>query len=206
MPIKPRLTLAELQATDCYTELTPRQKVLVDTFVTSGGDRLLATQTAYKTASGEVARVMAYRAFATPRVIAALAAYFQSEPLEDFKAEVRRAYRSRKLTIAQVRAMELHADMNGWASASLPSVHGRDTRLPEPDQETPKTSKPRRVDAGVTDAPALKVADLGRFTVGESVWQEDEEYHVHQVTADGQLVSVIGPDGQVTIVLPKSTE
>jgi hypothetical protein len=125
---KDRLTLEQFRAEQCYLELTPKQKKLVETFISSNGDRVLSVMAAYATKSEANARILAYEFFASPRVVAALAAYFQDDPLESFKADLRKAYRNSKLSVAQVSAMELIAKVSGWGAASLPSglLHGHD--------------------------------------------------------------------------------
>lgn len=140
---KERLTIEQLRAEQCYIELTQKQKKLVETFISSNGDRVASVMSAYATKSRENAQILAYQFFTSPRVVACLAAYFQDDPLESFKAEVRRAYRNKKITVAQVRAMTLHAELNGWGSASLPSLHGRDSAEPVAESESPRPVAPQ---------------------------------------------------------------
>jgi hypothetical protein len=132
-----RLTLEQLHETQCFIGLTSKQKRLVEAFVESNGDKTASVLAAYAVKNARNAQILASQVFASPAVVACLATYYQDDPLESFKAEVRRAYHNKKLTVAQVRAMTLHADLNGWGSASLPkdSLHGRDV---EPSTEDPE--------------------------------------------------------------------
>jgi hypothetical protein len=114
MPTKERLTLEQLQATPVFGDLTQRQQKLVETFIATNGDRIASVLAAYSVKTPSSARILAYEYFSSPRVIAAIAAYFQTSPLESFKAEVRKAYRNSKLSVAQIEALKLHAVLNGW--------------------------------------------------------------------------------------------
>jgi hypothetical protein len=115
-----RLTVEQLKQQRCFRILTPKQQMMVLTFIGSDGDRVLAVLSAYQVKSPEVARVLAYEFFENPKVIACLAAYFQDDPLEMFKEDVRRAMHNRRLTVAQVAAMRLYCEMNSWKPGSLP--------------------------------------------------------------------------------------
>ena len=70
MRTKDRLTLEQLRAEQCYLELTPKQKVLVDTFIATNGDRVASVLAAYSTKSKENAQIMAYTVLSSPRVVA----------------------------------------------------------------------------------------------------------------------------------------
>lgn len=183
MSTKDRLTLAELKATTVWTDLTSKQKVLVETFIQNGGDRVKAMLAAYAIKSPETARVLAYEYFTSPRVVACLTAYFQGDPLEDFKADVRAAYRNKDLSVAQVRALELHAKINGWASDSLPSFSKA-----EPENIKPTSKAAPAVDNAVGGPIAPK-----RFAVGDRVTERDEQGVLHKgivtkVDEAGQIV------------------
>ncbi len=128
--IKERLPLEQLAQERCYLDLTPKQQKLVKTFIESNGNRILAVTTAYDVKNAEVARVLSYEVFANPKIIACLAIYFQDDPLDVFKREVERAWRNRRLSVAQVQAMKIYCDLNGWGSGSLPNLHGREPAKP----------------------------------------------------------------------------
>jgi len=145
---QPRLTIEQLRAEQVFVELTPKQKTLVENYISTNGDRVKSVLAAYETKSEQNARVLAYELFSSPRVVACLAAYFQSDPLESFKADVRKAYANKKLTIAQVSAMKLHAEINGWTSASLPNW--RDAAEPTPKTKNPEATSDNRIPAGAT--------------------------------------------------------
>jgi len=150
MPTKERLSLAQLRAEQCFLDLTPRQKKMIEVFVESDGDKVLAVTTAYTPKSAEVARVMSYELFESPKVIACLTAYFQDDPMDVFKRAVRRAMTRKRLTVAQVTAMKLYCDLNGWGSKSLPNTHGHDSAEPTADSETPRPALDSRVPPGAT--------------------------------------------------------
>lgn len=127
METRQRLTLDELMETAEYQELTPKQQLFVATYVAGGiatgkYDRLDATQKAYVCKSIESARVMSYTMMGNIRVIAAINRHFNAEPIEEFLKEVNRAIRNRKLSIAQLQALKLKADLLGF-SARLPGTN-----------------------------------------------------------------------------------
>jgi hypothetical protein len=122
--IKERLSFEQLKQEPCFTNLTPKQRLMIETFIASNGDRVLAVKTAYNAKTLDIARVMAYELFENPKIIACLAIYFQDDPLDVFKRDVQRAWRNKRLSIAQVQAMKLYCDVNGWGSGSLPNLHG----------------------------------------------------------------------------------
>jgi len=179
---KERLTIEQLRAEQVFTDLTPRQQKMIETFASSG-DRIQAVLAAYNAKSPEVARVMAYEFFANPKVVACLTVYFQDDPLEVFKREVRRAYHNKNLSVAQVQAMKMFCDLNGWGAASLPDLHGRDA-----DGE-PETSKPQPV------APAVPGPTTNRFQVGDIATQDGERYRITAVDENGKPTAVdsLGP-------------
>jgi hypothetical protein len=150
MPTKKRLTLDQLHATQCFLALTPKQKKLIEAFIETNGDRTASVLAAYDVKNTRNAQVLAYQIFASPNVIACIAAYYQDDPLESFKAEVCKAYRSKRITVAQIRAMVLHADLNGWGSATLPkeSLHGKDAKSSEPESPVENDTTDKQIPEG----------------------------------------------------------
>jgi hypothetical protein len=178
-PKHEKLTLAQLRETQVFIALTPKQKRAVQVFVETNGDRQASVLAAYKVKNARNAAILSSQVFASPAVVACLAAYFQDEPLESFKNDVRKAFINRKITVAQVRALELLAELNGWGSASLPknSLHGRDA---EPSTEEP--------------LPPIENGAAPVFTVGMLVQERspDGVLHTGKVTA-------VAVDGTPTI-------
>jgi len=177
---KERLTLEQLRAEQVYIELTSKQKVLVDTFIQTNGDRTASVLAAYATKSKENAQIMAYTVLSSPRVVACLSAYFQSDPLEDFKAEVRKAYRNRKLSVAQVDALKLHAELNGWSAETLQGLYKSKVST------APEISKPQPVAQATADVPIFPP----RFQVGETCYQDGKPYRVLTIDENGQPSAV----------------
>lgn len=154
---RPRLSIEQLREEDVFLDLTPRQKILIETYVTSNYDRVLAVQKAYNPKTAEIARTMSYEVFATVRVIACLACFFQDEPLKTFQDTVRRAYRQKKLTTAQVSALELLAKVSGWGVALPGVIHGRKAEPDEPAVENSKApAAPVAASAPVVVPPKAK--------------------------------------------------
>jgi hypothetical protein len=156
---KERLTLDQLRATECWADLTRKQKLVVLAFIALDGDKTAAVQVAYNTRSEHNAQILSYQVFESPRVVAALTAYYQSDPLDSFKSDVRK----------------LFCELNGWGSASLPNMHGRDVQ-PEPSTDEPEAVEP--------------VAPQQTFTVGQRITERDSAGIEHI-----GIIKSLTPDG-----------
>ena len=109
-----------------YRALTPKQQLFCATYIAGGlatgvYDRLDATQKAYVCKDAESVRVMSYAMMGNIRVIEALNRHFNTDPVEEFLQEVSRAIHNRRLSIAQVQALKIKADLLGYA-AKLPGA------------------------------------------------------------------------------------
>jgi hypothetical protein len=152
---KKRLTLEELEATEEYLRLTPKQRMFVATYCTGGRDTgnydpVSATLTAYKCKSPEVARIMSYSVMANIRIVAALNRYFAKEPIEEFLLLLDRAINNKKLTMAQLGALKLRCDVLGLvnrlpsnAKVLRPNVLA-DAQEKPPKNITPKVNTPSK--------------------------------------------------------------
>jgi hypothetical protein len=186
-PTHARLTLDQLRETQVFMTMSIKQKRFIEAFISNGGDRIAAVETAYDTKDRKNARILSYQVFSSLNVIACLAAYYQDKPLDLFKAEVLRAYRSRKLTVAQVYALRLLADINGWGSASLrDALHGRDAK--------PSTEP----------VAAAEVAEAAEVAVDDSQFRAPKKFQVGDLiveTADGVVhrgrVTKVDAEGRI---------
>jgi hypothetical protein len=123
-----RLTLAQVKDTQEYSLLTGKQQLFVETYVQSGIDTgtydpITSTLTAYRCKSRENARVMSYALMSNLRIIATLNRHFNREPIEDFVIQIDRAIQNKKLSIAQMQALKLKADVLGYG-CRLPGADG----------------------------------------------------------------------------------
>lgn len=137
MDDRKKLSLTELEQTQEYQQLTPKQRLFVATYCDGGirngvYDPVSATQMAYKCKTPESARVMSYALMGNIRIIAALNRHFNAEPIEQFLVEVDRAIRNKHLSVAQLQALKLKADLLGF-SARLPGVNNTPTGVLPPD-------------------------------------------------------------------------
>ena len=115
-----------MQETPEYQKLTQKQRLFVATYCQGGilngqYDPIEATRTAYQCKTPEIARVMSYSLMTNIRIVAALNRHFNTEPIEEFITLLDRAIRNKKLTTAQLRALELKADILGFR-ARLPGT------------------------------------------------------------------------------------
>jgi hypothetical protein len=132
-----RLTLEQVKDTQEYSLLTGKQQLFVETYIAGGigtgtYDPISATLISYNCKSRENARVMSYSLMANIRIVAALNRHFNREPLEEFLIQVDRAIQNKKLSIAQLNALKLKADICGY-SARLPGTDRQATDAIPPD-------------------------------------------------------------------------
>ena len=132
-----RLPLTELQNTQEYQRLTPKQRLFVATYCEGGMvdgnyDPVAATQTAYACKTLEIARVMSYTLMANIRVIAVLNRHFNAEPIEEFLVQIDRAINNKHITLAQMQALKLKCDILGYANR-LPGAPGKPRNVIPPD-------------------------------------------------------------------------
>jgi hypothetical protein len=116
-----RLPLVELEKTQEYQRLTPKQQLFVATYCEGGlatgtYDPIAATRTAYECKSMEVARIMSYSLMQNIRIIAVLNRHFQTEPIEAFMVTLDRAINNKKLTVAQIQALRLKCEIMGFGT------------------------------------------------------------------------------------------
>ena len=112
---KARMTMDDLRLTPEFRKLTSAQKMMVETYIASGGDKILAVRSAYATKSHEVARVMSYEAFQSPRVRAAINLLEQKSAFDIFIEKVDSLIdKGTRITDAEVAALALEAKLKGW--------------------------------------------------------------------------------------------
>ena len=135
-----RMPLAELETIQEYQRLTPKQRLFVATYCEGGlttgtYDPIAATRTAYECKSVEVARIMSYSLMQNIRIVAVLNRHFGTDPIESFVVMIDRAINNKKLTVAQVQALRLKADVMGYRT-SLPGQAPMSAALREAKEET----------------------------------------------------------------------
>jgi len=143
-----RMPLAELELTQEYQRLTPKQKLFVSTYVASGildgiYDSVAATNTAYRCKSMEVARIMSYSLMQNIRIVAVLNRHFNTTPIEAFLVQVDRAILNKNLSTSQLGALKIKADLLGYA-ARLPSVDRQGVGIVPPDVLEAEKKKRKR--------------------------------------------------------------
>lgn len=140
-----KLGLDELEQTQEYQSLTPKQRLFCATYCAGGllngvYDPVAATQTAYVCKNAESARVMSYALMSNIRIVEVLNLHFNSEPVEQFIVQLNRAIRNKNLTQAQLWALRLKADIMGF-TAKLPVVTDKQPEIPTDVQEATKEAR-----------------------------------------------------------------
>lgn len=153
---KKRLTVEELEQTQEYQRLTPKQRMFVATYVggglsTGNYDTVSATMTAYKCKNAEVARIMSYSVVANIRIVAVLNRHFAKEPIEEFLTMLDRAINNKKLTPSQLGALQLRCAVLGYANR-LPNKG----RVLRPDVVEDAREKPKKAIAPKPVTPSKK--------------------------------------------------
>ena len=143
-----RMPLAELELTQEYQRLTPKQKLFVSNYVAGGildgvYDSVASCNVAYRCKSVEVARIMSYSLMQNIRIVAVLNRHFNTTPIEAFLIQVDRAILNKNLTTAQLGALKVKADLLGYA-ARLPSVDRQGVGIIPPDVLEAEKKKRKR--------------------------------------------------------------
>jgi hypothetical protein len=154
--IEQRLTLDELRDTMEFQHLSPKMQMWVSSYVQNflnNGtfDPVFATRTAYAGKNAENIRRIGYQMLSTPKVLFALNRFFGYSPEQAFRKAVEKAIYNRRLTNAQIRALELQCRMSGYGCANPPNRNGYKPKAAEPEakveSETPRADETRQVPA-----------------------------------------------------------
>lgn len=137
-----KLTLEQLRQFREYRDLTNRQKLFMEAYITNGEDRVKATLASYRCKNEEVAKSFSHRVIAMRGIVACMVLYYNDEQDDHFAATLLAMIKTGKITTEQVRAAQLYADVKGYAR--------RDPHVGTPvnifrEQEVVKEKKPRVV-------------------------------------------------------------
>ena len=137
---KEPMTLEAFHAEMAYKTLTPRQRKMLDEYLTNGYDRTAAILAAYSVSNRRTAQQQAPKYFASRSMLAALAVYFGTDDREQFKAMLIRAVHSHRLTPQDAVVLRLLAQTSGFVGkdsepevpteSKIPSTSAPDTRVP----------------------------------------------------------------------------
>jgi len=146
------MSWAELEKLPECQHLTKKQKLFVAEYcesglVTGNYDPVAATQTAYECKTPEVARIMSYALMSSVKIIAVLNRHFGTEPIEQFMVTLDRAITNKKLTMAQILALRLKAEIQGFTSR-LPDRQPINAGFIEAQETTKKVRKVKNKAAG----------------------------------------------------------
>jgi len=119
--VNQQLNAYELSQTVEFGHLSPKMATWVLTYVqnyldTGTFDPLAATRASYECATEESARTFGYQLMANPKVLITLNRFFGNSPEQSFLEQVEKAIYSRKLSVAQVDALKLYSNLQGWSS------------------------------------------------------------------------------------------
>ena len=123
-PLRGVMSLDELKRQRCFLDLTERQKLLVESFIVSGGDRTFAVQAAYHVANRESARALSYEMLSGTYVTDVLNTFWGRTPREILQQQVDRLCRKKKPTVAEVNALRLKCELAGFTPENMPRVNG----------------------------------------------------------------------------------
>lgn len=154
------MPLSELEKTEEYQRLTPKQRLFVSTYVNSGlltgiYDAVEATRTAYKCKNLEVARIMHYALMSNIRIVEVLNRHFQTAPVEQYLRLLDQAIRNKRLTPSQLEAIRLKGTIMGFVTRA-PGAHGKASGAIA--SFLPKESKPKRKGAKPGPKPKSETA------------------------------------------------
>ena len=153
---------AELEASPCWSRLSPQQKSWVVVYIATGGDPVQATSFAYRCSSPKNARCLSYEIRKSEAVVEAL----------NFWA----GKSERDLILEQVRENLRNSEPGSIAAAKFMAMRIQLTGLTEP------AAKPPAVDCGTLDPEPT------RFKVGDICIQDGTNYRVTKVDAVGKIL------------------
>jgi hypothetical protein len=96
-----------------YKDLTPKQQVFVDNYVTNGCDKFKAARAAYTCKADKNADILSYRVLAHPGVTFVIGLYFGNDPAQMFTDYLWHMICKRRITRDQLTAYMLYADIRG---------------------------------------------------------------------------------------------
>lgn len=166
----PAMSLEALQQTREFQACTPKQRLWISGYVSSGGDFHFATRSAYDSRCELNAQILSHKVRVQSAVVAALRLWDptygkeveldEREEREQFFAAIKRKILRGKLTIADVEAIKMVCRERHWSTPeNLP--RGRNGYTPKP--------KPK-------------------FQIGDEVIQEGIRYRVTKVDAAGKVL------------------
>lgn len=152
-----RISLDELRTTPEYIRLTPKMKMFIDSYCSAGAidgnfDAVAAINQAYRCKSYEVARIMSYSILANIKIVAVLNRYFGTEPVDSFLANLDRAVRNKRLTLAQLGALRLQCDVLGIGT-KIPANFGGQPPKADPPVKDKRSKKPKKTTSTKSAAP-----------------------------------------------------
>lgn len=159
-PLKGAISIDELKTQRCFLDLTERQKLLIESFIVSGGDRLFATKSAYDVANHETARILSYEMFGNPNITNALNVFFGRSTFEILKREADRLCRKKSKTVAEVEAFRLKCQLNGISPEVLSDGLRVNGYTPKSRREVPVGCRPilkSGVEVGYLNAKGQRV-------------------------------------------------
>jgi hypothetical protein len=180
--IEPRMNAMDLAQTVEFRHLSPKMAkwilTYVQRFLEAGVlDPIAATKASYVCKTDESTRTLGCQLLANPKIILVLNRFFGTTPEQAFLKQVQNAIYNRKLTIAQIRALELQCQVLGLANGFPRS---RDINLSELDsQPKHRRGRPRK------DASTEAEAPTTRFKVGDLCTQAGKKYRVTSIDAKG---------------------
>ena len=167
--VNQRMNAQELSQTVEFAHLSPKMAAWVLAYVqsfldTGTFDPLSATKASYHCSNDESARTFGYQLMANAKILLTLNRFFGESPEQSFLKQVEKAIYSRRLTIAQVRALELLCRANGWANG-IP--RSKNIKLSEPEVAE---------DAEADESSVALAAQL--FPIGAVIVQDGKRYEV----------------------------
>jgi len=155
-----RLPIEELEKTQEFQKLTPKQQLFVRGYVESGRlhggyDAVFATLGAYECKSPEIARIMSYTLMQNIRIVAVLSRHFGTTPVEEFLLTLDRAIHNKNISLAQVEALRMKCSILGYENR-LPTRHKSIHSITEGMRTESAPKKPKKVKTEKKSTPTAE--------------------------------------------------
>jgi hypothetical protein len=172
-----RMSLSDLSRTPEFNQLSLKMEKFVAIYLqslisTGTADVLAAVKGArYNCKSDQNARILGFQLLANPKIVLVLNRFFGVTPTEAFRKQVQKAISNKKLSVAQVRALELYSNINGFEKTAVGVV----------------SKAVSDKNHGHEDEPATVTAQ--RFSVGDICVQDGQRFRITSVDLNGAALT-----------------
>jgi hypothetical protein len=173
-----RMSLYDLARTREFDSLSLKMQKFVLIYLrsltpTGAADPLAAVKASYNCKSDQTARVLGFQLLGNPKIVLTLNRFFGVSPDAAFLAQVQKAIFNRKLTTAQINALELYSRIHGVEKTAVGLAASR-------------ASAKNHGHASTKDEPETATVTAPQFKVGDFCMQGETKFRITSVDSNGK--------------------